>query len=415
MHEALGLLASWCPTRTNATTTTPRPVAMSRSHKSAAAAAVVLCRHPSCVGTLFHIDFGHVLDDAVTLDTSSFATTPDFKLVLDAAGRWCDFVATCVAAFDALRRHEHLLIETAVTMLSAVQPAERVRDVCRRSLLLECDGTVARAQVEAMVEAGPKALATKLKNTIHAIAVTRVAAKIDTFTQRLPPAAAQGWMAKQGEGAGAGFRRRYFALVPADASECAAVSEKNQTARSRLFSVNLRGGKDKQRRGTSVPAAAERAAAALTVERERAALANGGNIGPDGEPVPMKTKQRSITSPNAVMAGVTFAPDTADHDRSTNNKPNEGKEAASYGLLYYFSSKEQWEQMRQGAGMLCKARDRLGSVLIVCVQRTRAGAGRCLEPALSVCLFPHVSSTGLSDSSHSPAVSNDVCRRAFRA
>jgi hypothetical protein len=55
-------------------------------------------------GTLFHIDFGHVLGDAVTLDTSSFATTPDFKALLDAAGLWRDFVATCSRAFEALRK-----------------------------------------------------------------------------------------------------------------------------------------------------------------------------------------------------------------------------------------------------------------------------------------------------------------------
>ena len=44
-------------------------------------------------GTIFHIDFGHILGDGpAALDAGSFATTPAFKSVLDAAGRWADFV-----------------------------------------------------------------------------------------------------------------------------------------------------------------------------------------------------------------------------------------------------------------------------------------------------------------------------------
>ena len=119
-------------------------------------------------GTLFHIDFGHILDDAVTLDTGSFATTRDFKAVLEAAGRWDDFVEMCARAFAALRKHYAMLRETATTMLASIAPAEKIREVLHRSLLAdERDERRARELVRAMVESGPTSIKTLAKNTVR--------------------------------------------------------------------------------------------------------------------------------------------------------------------------------------------------------------------------------------------------------
>ncbi|KAH8092343.1 phosphatidylinositol kinase [Aureococcus anophagefferens] len=47
-------------------------------------------------GTLFHIDFGHVLDDSVAIDTASFATTPALRQAMGDAV-WAKFVGARVA------------------------------------------------------------------------------------------------------------------------------------------------------------------------------------------------------------------------------------------------------------------------------------------------------------------------------
>ena len=76
-------------------------------------------------GTCFHIDFGHVLGDAVTLDTADFAITPDFKRCL--GDRWGEFVDLCVKAFVVLYRYAPLVIDYSVAQLAPVAPAFEVR------------------------------------------------------------------------------------------------------------------------------------------------------------------------------------------------------------------------------------------------------------------------------------------------
>jgi phosphatidylinositol kinase/protein kinase (PI-3 family) len=55
-------------------------------------------------GSLFHIDFGYILGNAVTLDTAQFAVTPELQTAF--VDLWPDFVETVGQAFTVLRKHE---------------------------------------------------------------------------------------------------------------------------------------------------------------------------------------------------------------------------------------------------------------------------------------------------------------------
>ncbi|KAJ8603268.1 hypothetical protein CTAYLR_006946 [Chrysophaeum taylorii] len=164
-------------------------------------------------GTLFHIDFGHILDDKVALDTASFATTPSLRATMGPA-RWAQFVDACAIAFLALRADADLVVETAKNVMRAVAPRDRIEACVRRGLMLDApDAAVAEKKLRALVNAGPDAVLTRIKNQVHALAVKRLVSK--TSAPRRPsPALATGTLSKRGEGAGSGWRRRFFALLP---------------------------------------------------------------------------------------------------------------------------------------------------------------------------------------------------------
>lgn len=119
-------------------------------------------------GTCFHIDFGHVLGDAVTLDTADFAITPDFKRCL--GDRWGEFVDLCVKAFVVLYRYAPLVIDYSVAQLALVAPATEVRPYLE-SRLLAGDMLQASQNVRKLIESGPSAYATQLKNAMHQAAM----------------------------------------------------------------------------------------------------------------------------------------------------------------------------------------------------------------------------------------------------
>ena len=168
-------------------------------------------------GTLFHIDFGHVLDDSVAIDTASFATTPALRQAMGDAV-WAKFVDACAAAFLALRAHADLVVSTAAAVLAsaAKDGAPAVAACVRKFLLVDLDDAAATAKIRKLVDGGPAAAKTRLKNAIHALAVRRLQVAT-TLRHRPPPALAVGSLWKRGEGAAAGWRRRSVALIPGDA------------------------------------------------------------------------------------------------------------------------------------------------------------------------------------------------------
>lgn len=163
-------------------------------------------------GTLFHIDFGHVLDDSVFLDTDTFATTPGLRSAMGPRA-WAAFVHACATAFAALRAEATLVEENAAAVLGSCASRERVRAVVRKGLMLDLDDAAALMKVRQLVDNGANASKTRLKNAVHALAVKRLV----TATRprhRPPPALLTGPAWKRGAGAGAGWRRRWFAVIP---------------------------------------------------------------------------------------------------------------------------------------------------------------------------------------------------------
>ncbi|KAH8050811.1 phosphatidylinositol kinase [Aureococcus anophagefferens] len=128
-------------------------------------------------GTLFHIDFGHV----------PWATT---------SGRSS---STRAAAFRA-RAHADLVVSTAAAVLAsaAKDGAPAVAACVRKFLLVDLDDAAATAKIRKLVDGGPAAAKTRLKNAIHALAVRRLQVAT-TLKHRPPPALAVGSLWKRGE------------------------------------------------------------------------------------------------------------------------------------------------------------------------------------------------------------------------
>eukprot|EP00466_Bigelowiella_natans_P014105 jgi/Bigna1/91451/estExt_fgenesh1_pg.C_1010034 len=88
-------------------------------------------------GTLFHIDFGHVLGDTVTIDTHPFAITSSFKKQL--GQKWPAFLDECIKAFLVLRRPDnaHKLIQFAVVCFSPLYPEHKIIEFSEETALHE--------------------------------------------------------------------------------------------------------------------------------------------------------------------------------------------------------------------------------------------------------------------------------------
>ena len=114
------------------------------------------------------------------------------------------------------RRDLRVVAGTAAAVLGSHVPggADVVHGCVRRGLLLDLDDDSASRKLRHLVESGPAAPKTRLKNAIHALAVRRLVKAVETI-HRPPPAAAVGVLWKRGEGAAAGWRKRHVALLPA--------------------------------------------------------------------------------------------------------------------------------------------------------------------------------------------------------
>jgi len=121
-------------------------------------------------GYLFHIDFGHVLGDTVTIDTGPFPITPELKAMIGPAA-WPHFVTLCGKAFLALRKQFSLICNYAEMMLSPIASPEKVRTFMKQVLMMETAPQPAVELIKAMIEQAPSSYKTRLKNALHGIAV----------------------------------------------------------------------------------------------------------------------------------------------------------------------------------------------------------------------------------------------------
>jgi hypothetical protein len=124
-------------------------------------------------GWLFHIDFGYILGNEVTLDTGEFAITEELKSTL--GDTWTEFLDLAVKAFMALKKHEELLIsfiETAMAYRPRSSNRTSVREYLRTSLMqTTADSTVVVSSLRAKLEAAPSNFSTIFKNWTHSKAV----------------------------------------------------------------------------------------------------------------------------------------------------------------------------------------------------------------------------------------------------
>lgn len=123
-------------------------------------------------GTLFHIDFGHVLGDTVTIDTHPFAITSSFKKQLGT--KWKEFLDECVKAFLVLRRPDNAqkLIQYATVCFASMYPEHKVVGFLRKQLYMHRDVEKASQKIRKLIDNAPKSYRTRFKNVLHAVAVS---------------------------------------------------------------------------------------------------------------------------------------------------------------------------------------------------------------------------------------------------
>merc|ERR1711971_949976 len=124
----------------------------------------VLVRDTDC--TLFHIDFGFVLGDTASVDTSKLAITSDLKKLMGVF--WSKFVELGVAAFLALRARCSLLVKFARIAFEHLVDGEKVGTFIRHQLRMGVmNDTEAAKYIERKLRESPDSIKTKFKNQVH--------------------------------------------------------------------------------------------------------------------------------------------------------------------------------------------------------------------------------------------------------
>ena len=125
-------------------------------------------------GRLLHIDFGMVLGSGATIDTAEFAITPSLRDALVMHNAWGLLVQTCCKAFAVLRKSEsnvRLLLNTAEVLCAPAGLDGRIaRECVSGALMLGMNMPDSVKKIAALVNRGPDAFKTRLKNRLHGYA-----------------------------------------------------------------------------------------------------------------------------------------------------------------------------------------------------------------------------------------------------
>ena len=127
----------------------------------------VLIRDTDC--TLFHIDFGFVLGDTASVDTSKFAITSDLKKLMGVF--WDKFIELGVQSYLALRQKHKYLIKYARVAFEYLNKGEMVEEFIKHQLHIDdmTDDKAAKYIARKLKES-PHSTKTKFKNVVHQIA-----------------------------------------------------------------------------------------------------------------------------------------------------------------------------------------------------------------------------------------------------
>ena len=87
---------------------------------------------------LFHIDYGYIFNNKVSLDTAKFAITSDLKKIFELYKYgWNDFVKLCVKSWMKLRENASELIDFARVVFAFLYESNEIELFLRDSLKLD--------------------------------------------------------------------------------------------------------------------------------------------------------------------------------------------------------------------------------------------------------------------------------------
>lgn len=180
-------------------------------------------------GTVFHIDFGHILGKGLIIDTGPFAITPEFKMVLEEWYAWHAFVELCVKAFLAIRTQADVVAEFARLLISPIFPDESISEFVKEKLMMDVKSPEeVGSRFRKLVLSAPTNYKTRLKNLVHGAntAITRTKNDFSSSSKsppRPPPEKkedfetsiiAQGRLLKKSPKGIGRYQDRYFELMP---------------------------------------------------------------------------------------------------------------------------------------------------------------------------------------------------------
>lgn len=120
---------------------------------------------------LFHIDYGYIFNNKVSLDTAKFAITSDLKKIFELyAYGWNDFVNLCVDAWMLLRENASELIDYARVVFAFLENSNYIELCLRDTLKLDMKTEKAKEYITNKLQKAPQQWKTKLKNAVHGIA-----------------------------------------------------------------------------------------------------------------------------------------------------------------------------------------------------------------------------------------------------
>ena len=120
-------------------------------------------------GTLFHIDFGYILGQRVSMDTAEFAITNDLYSIIIGQDEelWQQFIDICVDAFMILREHIDELIAFGEIVWTFLNPSTPIKDFFHKIFAMDLMDKEVEISLRNKLEQAPFDWNTRMKNVMH--------------------------------------------------------------------------------------------------------------------------------------------------------------------------------------------------------------------------------------------------------